>query len=79
MKTRLLHLIFCVCAFHLVQVQSDCDFIHKDGDREYVPDDKNCLCGPEKIPIYDKTAKSPNSNSPKIQCKLSTALRALPA
>ena len=66
MKTRLLHLIFCVCAFHLAQVQSGCEFIHTDG-KEYVRDDKKCLCGPEKIPKINKTAKSPNSNSPKIQ------------
>ena len=65
MKTRLLHLIFCVCAFHLAQVQSisGCWFIHTDGE-EWVPGDKKCFCGPEKIPEINKTAKGPNSNSP---------------
>ena len=63
MKTGLLHLIFCVCAFHLVQVQSGCFFIHKDGE-EYVDDDKKCLCGPEKIPERNKTTRGPNYNSP---------------
>jgi hypothetical protein len=66
MKTRLLHLIFCVCAFHLAQVQSGCGFIHTDGVEE-VNDDQNCLCGPEKIPQYDKKTRDlrgPNSNSP---------------
>ena len=62
MKTRLLHLIFLVCAFHLAQVQSSCRFIHTDRE-EWVDNDK-CLCGPEKIPQYDKTTNGPNSNSP---------------
>ena len=66
MKTRLLHLIFLVCAFHLAQVQSYCDFIHKDG-KERVNDDKKCLCGPEKIPNYNETTQGPNSNSPIFQ------------
>ena len=75
MKTRLLHLIFCVCAFHLEQVQSDCIFIHTDGE-EYVVGDKSCFCGPEKIPDYNKTTEGPNSsNSPNFQWKLFTALR----
>ena len=60
MKTRLLHLIFCVCAFHLAQVQSGCSFTHTDG-REWVSDDKNCFCGPEKIPENNKRTKGPNS------------------
>ena len=63
MKTRLLHLIFLVCAFHLVQVQSRCYFIHTDV-KETVDDDKKCLCGPEKIPENNKTTGGPNSNSP---------------
>ena len=66
MKTRLLHLIFCVCAFHLVQVQSGCYFIHKDGE-ELVYDDKKCFCGPEKIPEYNETTEGPNSNSPNVK------------
>ena len=66
MKRRLLHLIFCVCAFHLAQVQSKCWFIHTDG-LEKVIDDKKCLCGPEKIPENNKTTKGPNSNSPNFQ------------
>ena len=82
MTTRLLHLIFFVCAFHLVQVQSGCPFIHTDG-REWVRDAKNCSCGPEKIPevnkttggpekvpLRNKTTGGPNSNSPKIQMKI---------
>ena len=69
MKTRLLHLMFFVCAFHLVQVQSGCDFIHTDG-REGVRDDKKCFCGPEKIPAYNETTKGPNSNSPKLPMKI---------
>ena len=66
MKTRLLHLIFCACAFHLVEVQSRCDFIHTDGT-EIVYDDKKCLCGPEKIPEYNETTEGPNSNSPNMR------------
>ena len=66
MKTRLLPLIFCVFAFHLAQVQSRCTFIHTDGE-EKVRDNKKCLCGPEKIPRYDKTTKGPNSKSPTLQ------------
>ena len=54
-----------MCAFHLVQVQSYCDFIHTDGE-EFVDDDKNCFCGPEKIPQFDKTTQGPNSKSPKL-------------
>ena len=69
MKTRLLHLIFCVCAFHLAQVQSGCTFSHKDGV-EWVDNDKNCLCGPEKIPKYNETTEGPNSNSPKLPMKI---------
>ena len=70
MKTRLLHLIFCVCAFHLAQVQSGCLFIHKDGE-ERVNDDKKCLCGPEKIPKYkDKATRGHNFNSPKLPMKI---------
>ena len=69
MKTRLLHLIFCVFAFHLAQVQSGCYFIHTDG-KEYVRDDQNCLCGPEKIPERDKATRGPNSNSPKLPMKI---------
>ena len=77
MKTKLLHLIFCVCAFHLAQVQSACHFIHTDG-REYV-DEKNCLCGPEKIPnrnYYNSSVEElrlrygQNSNSPKLPMKI---------
>ena len=78
MKTRLLHLIFLVCAFHLAQVQSSCLFIHTDG-KERVRDNKKCLCGPEKIIDYDKTTKGPNSNSPNFQRKLFPALSTLPA
>ena len=72
MKTKLLHLIFCVCAFHFAQVQSSCKFIHTDGD-EFVDDEKNCLCGPEKIPVHNETTNpnkhliGPNSNPPKFQ------------
>ena len=69
MKTKLLYLIFCVCAFHLVQVQSGCDFIYKDG-KEWVEDDKKCLCGPEKIPEHNKSTYGPNSNSPKLPMKI---------
>ena len=68
MKTRLLHLIFCLCVFHLSQVQSYCKFIHTDGE-EKVLDDKNCFCGPEKIIGYNTTTKgftptlqTPNEN-----------------
>ena len=67
MKTRLLHLIFLVCAFHLAQVQSRCTFIHTDG-QERVRDYKKCLCGPEKIP--ELTTEGPNSNSPKLPVKI---------
>ena len=69
MKTRPLHLIFLVCAFHLAQVQSICRFIHTDR-QEFVPDDKNCFCGPEKIPERNKTTRGPNSNSPKLPMKI---------
>ena len=69
MKTRLLHLIFFVCAFHLAQVQSGCWFIHTDGE-ERVWDNKKCLCGPEKIPQYNKTTRGPNSSPPKLPMKI---------
>ena len=78
MKTRLLHLIFCVCAFHLAQVQSYCKFIHTDGE-DKVEDDKSCFCGPEKIPGFNKTTRGPNSNSPNFQWKLFPTFSALPA
>ena len=65
MKAKLLRLIFCVCVFHLAQVQSICEFIHTDG-KEYI-DDKNCFCGPEKIPEVkrdtDGKLLGPYSNS----------------
>ena len=70
MKTRLLYLIFCVCAFYLARVQSSCFFVHTDGEKDEVLDDKKCLCGPEKIPQYDKTKRGPNSNSPKLPMKI---------
>ena len=68
MKTRLLHLIFCVCAFHLVKVQSDCPFIHTDGT-EWVSDN-NCFCGPEKIPYFNQAKRGLDSNSRKLPMKI---------
>ena len=60
-----------MCAFHLAQVQSYCWFIHVDGEKEWVTkDDKNCFCGPEKIPEINKTTRGPNSNSPKLPMKI---------